>query len=85
MFQISDKNGKEVEKLTTDKNGKATSKPLRFGKYTVKEIQAPNRYMLFRGPIEVEVSSSVQNIKIENTKDEWNIQNTGGILPTIFI
>lgn len=36
-------------------------------------------------PIEVEVSSSVQKIKVENTKDEWNIQNTGGILPTVFI
>ncbi|MBJ7987530.1 prealbumin-like fold domain-containing protein [Bacillus cereus] len=85
MFQILDKDGKEVEKLTTDENGKATSKPLCFGKYTVEEIQAPNGYILFSDPFEVEVSSLLQNIKIENTKDEWNIQNTGGILPTIFI
>ncbi len=52
-------------------------------KYTVKEIQAPNGYMLFRNPIEVEVSSSVQKIKVENTKNEWNISNTGGIVLTI--
>lgn len=35
--------------------------------------------------IEVEVLSSVQNIKIKNTKNEWNIQNAGGIVPIIFI
>ncbi|VXC88538.1 conserved hypothetical protein [Bacillus mycoides] len=28
MFQISEKDGKEVEKLTSDENGKATSEPL---------------------------------------------------------
>ncbi|MFB5253706.1 collagen binding domain-containing protein [Bacillus mycoides] len=48
MFQILDKDGKEVEKLTTDENGKSTSEPLCFRKYTVETIQAPNGYMLFR-------------------------------------
>ncbi|MED1059417.1 hypothetical protein BWGOE8_25200 [Bacillus mycoides] len=85
VFQILDKDGKVIGKLTTDENGKATSEPLCFEKYTVKEIQTPNGYMLFRDPIEVEVSSSVQKIKVENTKDEWNIQNIGGIGTTIFI
>ncbi|MEK7016013.1 MSCRAMM family protein [Bacillus sp. FSL R9-9410] len=59
MFQILNKDGKDVGKLTTDENCKATSEPLRFGKYTAKEIQAPNGYMLFRDPFEVEFLSSV--------------------------
>ena len=54
-------------------------------KYTVKEIQTPNGYILFRDPFEVEVSSSVQKIKVENTKNEWNIPNTGGIVQLFFI
>ncbi|MED1048765.1 prealbumin-like fold domain-containing protein [Bacillus mycoides] len=58
MFQILDKDGKKVEELTIDGNGKATSEPLCLGKYTLEEIQAPNGYMLFRDPFEVEVPSS---------------------------
>ena len=50
----------------------------------MEEIQAPNGYMLFRDPFEVEASSSAQKIKVENTKNEWNIPNTGGIVATIF-
>lgn len=48
VFQILDKDGKEVGKLTTDENGKAISDQLVFGKYTIKEIQAPGGYMLLR-------------------------------------
>lgn len=57
MFQILDKDGKDVGKLTTGENDKATSEPLRFRKYTVKEIQASNGYMLLRDLFEVDVSS----------------------------
>lgn len=84
VFQILDKDGKEVGKLATDENGKAISEPLRFEKYTLKEIQAPNGYMLLRDPIEVEVSSPVQKINVENTKNGWDIPNTGGMGTTIF-
>ncbi|PEQ65029.1 isopeptide-forming domain-containing fimbrial protein [Bacillus cereus] len=84
VFQILDKDGKEFGKLTTGENGKVISEPLRFGKYTLKEIQAPNGYMLLRDPIEVEVSSLVQKIKVENTKNGWDIPNTGGMGTTIF-
>ncbi|WP_459502123.1 SpaA isopeptide-forming pilin-related protein [Bacillus sp. C1] len=84
IFQILDKDGKEVGKLTTDENGKALSEQLVFGKYTIKEIQAPNGYMLLRDPIEIEVGSSVQKLTIENTKNEWMIPHTGSIGTTIF-
>ncbi|WP_423778846.1 isopeptide-forming domain-containing fimbrial protein [Bacillus thuringiensis] len=84
VFQILDKDGKEVGKLTTDENGKATSELLLLGKYTVKEIKAPDGYMLLKDPIEVEVSSPLQKITVENTKNGWNIPHTGGIGTTLF-
>ncbi|MFY4674980.1 isopeptide-forming domain-containing fimbrial protein [Bacillus anthracis] len=84
VFQIIDKDGKEVGKLTTDENGKATSELLLLGKYTVKEIKAPDGYMLLKDPIEVEVSSPLQKITVENTKNGWNIPHTGGIGTTVF-
>ncbi|HDR4909528.1 TPA: isopeptide-forming domain-containing fimbrial protein, partial [Bacillus cereus] len=84
VFQIIDKDGKEVGKLTTDENGKATSELLLLGKYTIKEIKAPDGYMLLKDPIEVEVSSPLQKITVENTKNGWNIPHTGGIGTTLF-
>ncbi|PFV82859.1 hypothetical protein COL05_09155 [Bacillus sp. AFS059628] len=84
VFQIIDKDGKEVGKLTTDENGKATSELLLLGKYTVKEIKAPDGYMLLKDPIEVEVSSPLHKITVENTKNGWNIPHTGGIGTTLF-
>ncbi|EEK70103.1 Collagen adhesion protein [Bacillus mycoides] len=48
MFRILDKAGKEIEKLTTDVDGKAISESLCFRKYRVEGIQVPNGYMLFR-------------------------------------
>ncbi|MBP3971887.1 SpaH/EbpB family LPXTG-anchored major pilin [Bacillus sp. WL1] len=84
VFQIIDKDGKEVGTLTTDENGKATSELLLLGKYTVKEIKAPDGYMLLKDPIEVEVSSPLQKITVENTKNGWNIPHTGGIGTTLF-
>ncbi|MFD3445640.1 isopeptide-forming domain-containing fimbrial protein [Microbacteriaceae bacterium 4G12] len=86
VFQILDKDGKEVGKVTTDANGKATLDQLSFGKYTIKEVQAPNGYMLIRDPIEVEITpeAPIRKIQVENTKGKWNIPNTGGMGTTIF-
>ncbi|WP_420685889.1 isopeptide-forming domain-containing fimbrial protein [Bacillus cereus] len=86
VFQILDKDGKEVGILTTDKNGKAISGPLLFGTYKIKEIKAPNGYMLLRDPIEVEITSKtpIQKIQVANEKSDWNIPETGGIGTTIF-
>ncbi|MDZ5605747.1 isopeptide-forming domain-containing fimbrial protein [Bacillus pseudomycoides] len=86
VFQIFDKEGKEVGKLTTDENGKAVSSQLLFGTYTIKEVQAPTGYMLLRDPIIVEITSKtpVQKIQVENSKSDWNIPETGGMGTTIF-
>ncbi|WP_142292918.1 isopeptide-forming domain-containing fimbrial protein [Bacillus cereus] len=86
VFQILDKDGNEVGKLTTDENGKAASNQLLFGTYTIKEVQAPDGYMLLRELIEVEITSKtpIKKIQVENSKSDWNIPETGGMGTTIF-
>ena len=37
---------------------------LAIGKYTIKEIKAPNGYMLLRDPIEIEITEAVKTQKI---------------------
>ncbi len=86
IFQVLDKEGKEVSRLTTDEKGKVISKQLAIGKYTIKEIKAPNGYMLLRDPIEIEITEAVrvQKITVKNMKNNWVIPNTGGSGTIIF-
>ncbi|HEQ3527131.1 TPA: choice-of-anchor A family protein [Bacillus cereus] len=86
IFQVLDKEGKEVARLTTDEKGKVISNQLVLGKYTIKEIKAPNGYMLLRNPIEIEITEAVktQKITVKNAKNNWVIPNTGGSGTTIF-
>ncbi|MEH7895381.1 SpaA isopeptide-forming pilin-related protein [Bacillus thuringiensis] len=86
IFQVLDKEGKEVARLTTDEKGKVISSQLVLGKYTIKEIKAPNGYMLLRDPIEIEITEAVktEKITVKNAKNNWVIPNTGGSGTTIF-
>ncbi|MGV6977726.1 SpaA isopeptide-forming pilin-related protein [Bacillus toyonensis] len=86
VFQVLNKEGKEVARLTTDEKGKVISRQLVLGKYTIKEIKALNGYMLLRDPIEVEITEAVrtQKITVKNAKNNWMIPNTGGSGTTIF-
>ncbi|PEO26252.1 hypothetical protein COL24_27500 [Bacillus toyonensis] len=86
VFQVLNKEGKEVARLTTDEKGKVISRQLVLGKYTIKEIKAPNGYMLLRDPMEVEITEAVrtQKITVKNAKNNWMIPNTGGSGTTIF-
>ncbi|MDA1760499.1 SpaA isopeptide-forming pilin-related protein, partial [Bacillus cereus] len=86
VFQVLDKEGKEVARLTTDEKGKVISNQLVLGKYTIKEIKAPNGYMLLRDPIEIEITEAVrtQKITVKNAKNNWIIPNTGDSGTTIF-
>lgn len=45
-YVVVDKDGKEVDVLVTDQNGRATSKELPIGDYTVKETEASNGYVV---------------------------------------
>ncbi|MEB9367654.1 MSCRAMM family protein [Bacillus cereus] len=86
VFQVLDKEGKELSRLITDEKGKVISNQLAIGKYTIKEIKAPNGYMLLRDPIEIEITEAVktQKITVKNAKNNWVIPNTGGSGTTIF-
>ncbi|WP_242784789.1 MSCRAMM family protein [Bacillus cereus] len=86
VFQVLDKKGKELSRLITDEKGKVISNQLAIGKYTIKEIKAPNGYMLLRDPIEIEITEAVktQKITVKNAKNNWVIPNTGGSGTTIF-
>jgi len=85
-FLVFNQEGKEVGKLTTDGNGKASLDKLPLGKYTIKEVKAPDGYMLLRDPIEVEVTAATptQVLKVENQKSKWEIPNTGGSGTNVF-
>ncbi|MDA2025989.1 MULTISPECIES: SpaA isopeptide-forming pilin-related protein [unclassified Bacillus cereus group] len=86
VFQVLDKEGKEVTRLTTDEKGKVISNQLVLGKYTIKEIKAPKGYMLLRDPIEIEITEAVrtQKLTVKNVKNNWVIPNTGGSGTTSF-
>ncbi|MDA2479466.1 SpaA isopeptide-forming pilin-related protein [Bacillus cereus group sp. Bce025] len=86
VFQVLDKEGKEVSRLITDEKGKVISNQLAIGKYTIKEMKAPNGYTLLRDSIEIEITEAVktQKITVKNAKNNWVIPNTGGSGTTIF-
>ncbi|MED1285381.1 isopeptide-forming domain-containing fimbrial protein [Bacillus mycoides] len=86
VFEVISKGGNIVCKLTTDKDGLATSTPLIVGKYTLKEVQAPKGYVLMREPVEIEVKPGMnsQKIRVVNKKSEFVIPETGGIGTIIY-
>ncbi|PGM04376.1 prealbumin-like fold domain-containing protein, partial [Bacillus thuringiensis] len=63
VFEIW-KDGTKIDTLTTNKSGKATSKKLEPGDYTLKEIQAPEGYTLS----DKEIKFTISNEKIEFVK-----------------
>ena len=59
--------GTEVDKVTTGKDGKAVSKKLYPGKYTVTETNAPLGYALNTTPQDVEVKYQDKDTKVTNS------------------
>ncbi|HDR7002380.1 TPA: LPXTG cell wall anchor domain-containing protein, partial [Bacillus cereus] len=71
VFEIW-KDGTKIDTLTTNKSGKATSKKLEPGDYTLKEIQAPEGYTLSDKEIKFTISNEkieVVKLQITNKKD----------------
>ena len=46
VFEIYDKAGNQVDKIKTDKNGRAVSKLLPLSRYTIRETKAPDYYAI---------------------------------------
>ena len=68
VFEVISKDGNIVCKLTTDKDGLATSIPLIVGKYTLKEVQAPKDIYVDEEPVEIEVKSGMDSQKNKSSK-----------------
>lgn len=64
-FEIYDANKNKVDTITTDENGKATSKNLQIGTYTYKEVSVPKGYVIDENEYEFAVTS--KETKIEKT------------------
>ncbi|MFK4467436.1 collagen binding domain-containing protein [Bacillus sp. RC252] len=70
VFEIL-KDGIKIDTLTSDKNGKATSKKLEPGDYVLKEVQAPGGYNLSDKGIEFTISNEkVEVIKLQITNEK---------------
>ncbi|WP_327907846.1 SpaA isopeptide-forming pilin-related protein, partial [Bacillus paramycoides] len=71
VFEIW-KDGTKIDTLTTNKNGKVTSKKLEPGDYILKEVQAPEGYNLSDKEIKFTISNQkieVVKLQITNEKD----------------
>ncbi|HDR7705117.1 TPA: hypothetical protein QCX91_002716, partial [Bacillus thuringiensis] len=71
VFEIW-KDGIKIDTLTTNKSGKATSKKLEPGDYTLKETQAPEGYTLSDKEMKFTISNEkieVVKLQITNKKD----------------
>ena len=62
VFELSDVKGKQVTlKVTTDEDGKAIFSKLLYGKYILKEITAPEGYVLDQTQINVTIDKSIED------------------------
>jgi len=59
--------GDVVAEITTDENGYAETEPLYLGKYEVREIKAPDGYVLNNEPKDVEVTYAGQEFEVRDT------------------
>ena len=64
VYAIFNNNGQEVARLTTLANGYATSGYLRFGSYYVKEVIAPDGYVLNDTKYPVTITENEQKIEV---------------------
>ncbi|KMP37808.1 hypothetical protein TU52_01275, partial [Bacillus cereus] len=81
VFEIL-KDGAKIDTLTSDENGKATSKELEPGDYVLKEVQAPEGYELSGKEIEFTISNQkIEVVKLQITNEKETSkgpENPGG-------
>lgn len=78
-FEVIDWNGKVVEKIKTDKNGKALTSRLPIGEYKIKEIKTDEMHVLNRETVKVNVKQDIVsklNITNERIKGKIKIVKT---------
>jgi LPXTG-motif cell wall-anchored protein len=66
VFEVHDKAGQVVTKVTTDKEGKANISDLPVGNYTLVEVEAPKGYEKLTNPIPFEIKKGmVSSVQLE--------------------
>jgi uncharacterized repeat protein (TIGR01451 family) len=66
IFEVYNyKSGNLVDRFVSGIDGRAVSKPLPLGRYTVKEVQAPQWYRLSTDTLDIEIEFATQLIKRE--------------------
>ena len=66
IFEIYNyRSGNLVDRFVSGADGRAVSKPLPLGRYTVKEVQAPRWYKLSTEALDIEIEFATQIIKRE--------------------
>ncbi|MEW4236031.1 SpaA isopeptide-forming pilin-related protein [Bacillus thuringiensis] len=79
-FIVQDEKGKEVTKVTTDKDGKANVSDLPVGKYELVEVESLPGYKKLEKPISFEIKkgmTEVLSLKVENEMvDTGNVEIT---------
>lgn len=93
VLGIYDDAGNEVDRLTTDEKGAATSKYLDYGHYIGKELQAPEGYKLSDKTIDINITEDdkvysydftnkvmkgrIQIVKVDSENEEKPVSNAG--------
>jgi uncharacterized repeat protein (TIGR01451 family) len=66
IFEVYEhKSGNLIDRFISGSDGRAVSKPLPVGRYSVKEVQAPQYYQLSAETLDIEVEFATQIIKRE--------------------
>ncbi len=73
-FEVYDQEGKVVDTLVTDKNGEATTKALLKGKYTIKEIESPDYYILTDVVFDAEIKKHKEIVDVNVLDDNVDIE-----------
>ena len=72
-FEVYDKENNWVDTLITDKNGEATTKELLKGKYTLKEVESPDYYILTNEIFNAEIVKHQEIVDVEVENDNVDI------------
>lgn len=72
-FEVYDKENNLVDTLITDKNGEATTKELLKGKYTLKEVESPDYYILTNEIFNAEIVKHQEIVDVEAENDNVDI------------
>ena len=72
-FEVYDENNNLVDTLVTDENGEAITKELPKGKYTLKEVDSPDYYILTDEIFEAEIVKHQEIIDVEVENDNVDI------------